>query len=119
MSSPKFVLITSIATVSCWLSNATPVVAVTFTEDTLIDCGDTTYDGEDIVVDGCVVTIDCTHTFSRLTIINAGMATHSAGVEGFDLTILGDLAVDVGGAVSAGAKGYGPGLGPGAGESRR
>ena len=35
----------------------TPAQAVTFSEDTLIDAEDTTYDGQDIVVDCCTVTI--------------------------------------------------------------
>ena len=32
-------------------------LGVTFTSDTLIDTGDATYDGQDVVVDGCVLTV--------------------------------------------------------------
>ncbi|MFH1845345.1 MAG: hypothetical protein ABIF77_19345, partial [bacterium] len=117
MRSPRFLLIAGVAILLSLLSTARPAMAVTFTTDTLIGCNDTTYDGEDVVVDGCVVTIDCAHTFNSLAIINAGVLTHSSGVAGFDLTITDDLTVDSGGSISANGKGYGERSGPGAGGS--
>lgn len=80
--------------------------AVTFTTDTLIDSGDSTYDGQDIVVDGCILTVNSEHSFNSLTVTNGGIVTHSAGETGFDLTTTGDLTVDQGGLISADGRGY-------------
>ena len=119
MCSRKFMLITNVAILLCWLSTATPAVAATFTTDTLIDCGNTTYDGQDIIVDGCELTVNCAHTFNSLAVINGGVLTHSVGVPGFDLTITGDLTVDASSSIDVTGKGYGAGGGPGGGGPRR
>lgn len=105
-----------LASVVLALMSGEPAWAViTFTTDTLIDDGDPTYDGEEIVVNGCTVTINGAHNFATLLITNAGVLTHTAGQSGFDLTITGDLTVDVGGSISADGKGFGSSSGPGQG----
>ena len=55
---------------------------VTFTSDTLIDVNDYTYDGDDIVVDGCTLTVNGEHQFDSLQVINGRVVTHSAAAYG-------------------------------------
>ena len=89
---------------------------ITFSADTFIGCTDTTYDGHDIIVDGCTVTIDCEHDFASLQIINGGIVTHTTVQEqGMHLVISADLTVEAGSQLAADGCGHGPGSGPGAG----
>ena len=99
-----------------------PTIAqgVTFTSDTLIDAGNYNYDGNDIIVDGCVLTVNGVHAFDSLEVINGGMVTHSAAEAGqadykIHLTITKDVNIGSGCSISAGGKGYGPAQGPGKG----
>src|SRR5262245_55022870 len=69
----------------------------TFTTNTTINDGDFTFDGQDITVQGCTVTINGAHTFNSLTIQRSGtnqpgIVTHGAAfsngtVNGLSLTI--------------------------------
>jgi hypothetical protein len=56
--------------------------AMVFTENTEIGPGDTTYDGQDIVILDCTVSIDGPHTFSSLVLAANGVLTHSASTNG-------------------------------------
>jgi hypothetical protein len=58
------------------------VTAATFNTDTLIDFANTNYDGQDIVVTNCTVTIDGGHGFSSLHVLNGGTVTHTAAPNG-------------------------------------
>ena len=51
--------------------------AITFTNDTAISFNNTNYDGSDIVVTNCTLTVDGTHTFLSVQVLNAGNLTHS------------------------------------------
>ncbi|MBN1510598.1 MAG: hypothetical protein JXB13_01155, partial [Phycisphaerae bacterium] len=119
-------VVASLSFVGALFWTATPVRAVTFTTNTQIACTDATYDGQDIVVDGCTLTVDCDHAFNSLTVINGGVVTHTAGGAvppgrtdsvGMHLTIATDLTIDATSSISANGKGYGPESGPGAGSS--
>ena len=99
MHSSGFPLFTSAAILSCWLSAAVPAMAISFATDTLIDAGSNGYDGIDIVVDGCVLTVNGSHTLASLSVVSAGIVTHSATAARFDLTITGDLTVDAVGSI--------------------
>src|SRR5688572_28468242 len=59
-----------------------------FTTNSVISSVDTNYDGLDIVVTNCTVTIDGTHAFASLQIRNGGIVTHSVatGHTGLNLT---------------------------------
>src|SRR5262249_28603364 len=57
--------------------------AVTFTNDTLIGFNNSAYDGADIVITNCTVTIDAVHAFNNLTIRQGGVVTHSGATNGF------------------------------------
>jgi YD repeat-containing protein len=76
--------------------------------NTVIGADDTSYDNTDIlIVDGAVVTIDGTHTFKNIAIINGGVLTHSAGSM---LDITADtIAIDSTSRIDATGKGYAPG----------
>ncbi len=98
----------------------TVVQGILFTSDTLIDVGDANYEGEDIVVSGCTLTVNGEHEFNTLHLINSGVVTHSAATDGqadykVYLNIAGDVTVAAGCEISADAKGYGYDRGPGAG----
>ena len=56
--------------------------AVTFTSDTAIASYDTNYDGLDITVTNCTVTVDGVHSFASLQVLGGGAVTHSAGEDG-------------------------------------
>jgi hypothetical protein len=88
----------------------------TFTSNAVIGCSDFTYEGYQITVSGCVLTVNCAHQFASLTVTNNGTVTHTAAqVEGMALTLSGNLVVDSGSTISANGKGYAATTGPGAG----
>ena len=77
----------------------TAAKAITFTNNTAIGAGNTTYDGQDITVSGCTLTVDGPHAFASLQVTNGGAVTHSPASNGelgnrLDLTIAGDVTVD-------------------------
>jgi hypothetical protein len=53
--------------------------AAVFTSDTLIDVGDTTYDGQDIVVSGCTLTANGDHVFLSMALSNNGTLSLGGG----------------------------------------
>jgi hypothetical protein len=59
-----------------------PAFATTFTNGTIISVGNTNYDGTDIVVSNCTVTVDGTHAFSSLLVAGGGVLTHSYSPNG-------------------------------------
>jgi hypothetical protein len=91
---------------------------VVFTNDVAIGSSDTNYDGLDIVVTNCTVTVDGTHAFASLRVLAGGILTHSVstGHTGLNLTTSGDVWVDEEGAINVDGKGYilSEGLGNGA-----
>ena len=108
---------------SAWLflSLSLPAQPALFTSDASIGANDTNYDGEDIVVVGCTVTIDGSHSFSDVLIIENGTVTHSPITNlsggGFNLSVSNNVVIEAGSAIDAGGLGFGPGLGAGAGSS--
>ena len=56
--------------------------AEVFTENTVIGPLDTNYDGQDIVILDCTVTVDGPHTFSSLVLAANGVLTHSVSTNG-------------------------------------
>ena len=112
---------------------ASAVQAQVFTVDTTIANGDTTYDGLDIVVRGCTVTVNGAHSFKSLTVErNAenqpGVVTHTpeffnGTIYGMKLSLEGDVAIQgsdgglAASRISADGCGQAGGNGAGAGES--
>ena len=94
--------------------------AITFTSNTALGVGNTNYDGQEITVSGCTLTVDGPHAFTSLLVTNGGAVTHSPAPNGeannrLDLTIAGDVTVDATSAISVNGRGYGSASGPGAG----
>ena len=105
-------------------ASQTSADTVTFTTDETIGCDNMMYEGDDIIVSGCIVTIDCAHSFASLSVINGGIVTHAAGGTvpggaedpvGMVLTITGNVLVDAGCSISADGRGHPAGAGDGAG----
>ena len=56
--------------------------AIIFTNNSSISFQDTNYDGADIVVTNCTVTVDGAHAFASLRVLNGGVLTHSFSANG-------------------------------------
>jgi hypothetical protein len=56
--------------------------AITFTNDVTITARNTNFDGTDVVVSNCVLTVDGVHTFASLQVVSGGKLTHSPGTNG-------------------------------------
>ncbi len=81
---------------------------VSLPANTVISSNDTSYDNTDIlIVDGAVITIDGTHTFKNIAIINGGKLTHSAGSH-LDITADAVL-IDSTSSIDMSGRGYAPG----------
>ncbi len=59
-----------------------PAFATTFTNNTAITVGNTNYDGTDIVITNCTVTVDGPHAFSSVRVASGGVLTHSFSPNG-------------------------------------
>src|SRR5437867_2289553 len=56
--------------------------AATFTSDTLIGINNTNFDGQDIAVTNCTLTVDGSHPFLSVNLLNGAVLTHSASTNG-------------------------------------
>jgi hypothetical protein len=87
--------------------------AVTFTTDTTIDTGNTNYEGQAIIVSGCTLTVNGTHSFASVEAISGGVLTHQATTtnqtHSLQLAITGALVVDATSKIDISALGYLPG----------
>ena len=94
--------------------------AITFTNDTAIGAGNTAYDGQEVAVSGCTLTVDGVHSFATLVLAGGAVLTHSPAPAGetnnrLDLAIAGEMTIEATSRVDVNAKGYGSRAGPGAG----
>ncbi len=89
--------------------------AVIFTKDTFINAGDTNYDGAEIVVSNCRLTIDGFHSFARLELQPGAELTDSGGLPGLRLVVSGDAVISQGARVDLDGKGFLGGIGAGGG----
>src|SRR3974390_2649415 len=67
---------------------------ITFSSNTLISPGNTNFDGLDIVVTNCTVTIDGAHSFASLQLQKGGVLTHSF-IAGGSITVSGTITNEV------------------------
>ncbi len=65
-----------------------PAFATTFTNDTTINANNTNYEGADIIVTNCTVTVDGPHAFSSLIVAAGGVLTHSFSPDGIISNLL-------------------------------
>lgn len=92
--------------------------AVTFTTSTTIGCDTTRYEGYDVTINGCAITVACQHSFNSLRLINGATLTHAAGdTIGIYLTIAHNVVVDTASRINVVGRGYSPRTGPGAGQT--
>src|SRR5579862_4771877 len=82
------------------ISNSVPMAraAITFTNNTLIDTSDLTYEGQDVVINACTVTANGRHAFNSVSLLNAAVLTHQATTISNEyslvLTVANNLLVD-------------------------
>lgn len=116
--------ILAVGGMACWMGlvpgGAIPVAAqTTISVNTTIACGDTAYDGQDLIVDGATLTVDCPHSFQSLALIDGARLTcpdnPTTPTHWIDLAIAGDLAVDSTSVIDGVGKGWPALMGPGAG----
>src|SRR5579864_4947270 len=84
-----------------------------FTSPVTISEGNTTYDGQDIAIDGTTVTINGSHNFNSLHLVHEAIVTHSANTatqtQNLDLTVTQQVIVDPTSRIDVSGKGYLPG----------
>jgi hypothetical protein len=68
--------------VTVLLLHGLPIRAVTFTNDTAISFNNTNYDGADIVVTNCTLTVDGMHLLASLQLQNGANLTHTFAADG-------------------------------------
>ena len=112
-------LLATTAIMVCGLSGFNACAAMIATHTT-IAAADTTYDGQDIVVSNCTLTVNGPHTFASLVLTNNALLTHTPAPNGETnnrllLSITGDATIAAGCQVDVAGRGYGAGTGPGAG----
>ncbi|HOC01141.1 MAG TPA: hypothetical protein PKM43_20625, partial [Verrucomicrobiota bacterium] len=82
----------------------------TITTPTYIGEDNRTYDSCDLVIEGTTVTMDGTHQFNSVTILNYGGLTHSActvdAVHKLELEVTGTVTVDASSTIDVSGKGY-------------
>jgi hypothetical protein len=116
-----FSLVGSLA-LSLSVGEAAAATTYTFASNTLIAVGNMAYDGQDIVVSNCTLTVDGPHAFNSVRLTNSAVLTHSLAPAGeadhqINLTIAQDVTVDSSSRMDATARGYTAASGPGAGVS--
>ena len=84
--------------------------AIIFTTSFHIPAGNTTWDGDDIIVQGCTLTVDGPHSFRSLT-LNGAVLNHSPAPNGetnnrIQITVTGDVLVDAVSRVDVLGRGY-------------
>lgn len=94
--------------------------AATFTTNTTVTVGETTYDGQDIIVSNCTLTVNGPHAFASLRLTGNAVATHTPdpnGTNGYrmQLTLAGDCVIEAGSRIDVTGCGYANMTGPGAG----
>ena len=68
--------------------------AATFTTDTTIGVNNTNFDGQDIIVINCTLTVDGKHGFSDVIVIDNGTLTHSFSTNGLlanPIQVIGEI----------------------------
>jgi hypothetical protein len=109
--------------ISLALLGHTAHAAVTITADQSVGAGDTSLDGQAVVVDHATLTLTGPHTFTSLELRNGATLTHPTGTTGLVLTVTGNVTIASDAAISVDGRGYafagnrGPGAGMRGGSS--
>jgi hypothetical protein len=110
---PRWFLVLSFAAAATVCASA----EVTINTSRELAAGDTSLDGEVLVIDGATLTVSGAHRFGGLRLIQGGVLTHPAGVAGLDLQVSGDVVIESGAAIDLTGRGHTSAgdAGPGAG----
>lgn len=103
-----------IALIALIVGQALPAAGVTFTSDTTINT--TQYVGQDIIVSGCTLTIDCSPgigNYNSITLQSATLTHPPESANGLWLNIAGNVSIDVWSAINVNGRGHQGGTGPG------
>jgi len=96
---------------------------VVISSNTTINASDLSYDNLSITIDACTVTINGTHQFENLSLVNGARLTHSSNSSSqnniLDLTITNDLIIDETSIIDVNGRGYTSQQGPGKGGDGR
>src|SRR6266853_3164483 len=76
MKTTQFLRISSLV-LATLLIQLSPAYAITFTGDTHIGVNDITFDGMDIIVSNCTLSVDGPHDFAGIQIVTGGVITHT------------------------------------------
>lgn len=102
----------------------TPITmsAMLFTNNATIGYDDTRYDGQEIIVNKCNLTVNGRHNFSLLLLTNSATLTHTPASNGetnnrMHIVVQNWIAISTNSRVDVTGCGYAPGNGPGAGVS--
>jgi hypothetical protein len=86
---------------------------IVLSQATVISTEDLSYDGADLVVSNCTVTIAGAHQFSSLAVVKGGLVTHPASTASqefrMELAIQGQLQIDATSSIDVTGAGYLPG----------
>ncbi|MDX1932312.1 MAG: hypothetical protein SFU56_06885 [Capsulimonadales bacterium] len=104
----------------CFCLQVAAFAQITIVSNTTVNAGDMSLENQDVIVRGATLTVNGPHTFNSLRITSNGAVTHSPKgdpnfVNGLELTVIGDMTVDLGSKVDVTGRGFGPGQGPGRG----
>ena len=85
-------------------------LAATFTTAVTISESDTTYDGQDIVVNGATLTVNGAHSFASLLLTNAAVLTHSpctaTATHKLEINVVGTITVSANSKIDVSGFGY-------------
>ena len=81
LSLPRFACLAAFAACA-------PAQAVTFTNDTALSFDNPAYDGQDIIVSNCTLTVEGPHTFASLRVAAGATLTHSVSPTGLIVSLL-------------------------------
>ena len=83
---------------------------VIISQNTTISAENTAYDNQSLIIDGCTVTVDGSHTFQALTLRSNAVLTHSGATttttSKLDLNIATTLTIDSTSKIDVSGRGY-------------
>jgi hypothetical protein len=99
--------------IGIWMPAPLARAAVTFTTNSLIDRANLAYEGQDIAVQGCTLTVNGPHGFNSISLVSGAVLTHQATTPtqeySLTLTVTNTLLVDKTSRIDVSGRGYLPG----------
>ncbi|HXP61815.1 MAG TPA: hypothetical protein VN829_15075, partial [Dongiaceae bacterium] len=99
--------------IGIWMPAPLARAGVTFTTNSLISSANLAYEGQDIVVQGCTLTVNGLHGFNSVSLLSGAVLTHQATTQAQEysltLTLANNLLVDGTSRIDVSGRGYLPG----------